>query len=90
MWVRVDGDPGRLYQHPAQLPVPLFGDPARVPDEMSEMCGDILESEFGKRYNLADSVESSEWLAAGAVEKCGAVIKKGVRIAAEIMLGRAG
>jgi hypothetical protein len=54
------------------------------------MCGDILESEFGKRYNLADPVESSEWLAAGAVEKCGAVIKKGVRIAAEIMLGRAG
>jgi hypothetical protein len=56
----------------------------------STMCGDILESEFGKRYNLADPVESSEWLAAGAVEKCGAVIKKGVRIAAEIMLGRAG
>lgn len=56
----------------------------------STMCGDILESEFGQRYNLADSSESAEWLAAGAVEKCSAVIRKGVRIAAEILLGRAG
>jgi hypothetical protein len=47
-------------------------------------------SEFGQRYNLADSSESAEWLAAGAVEKCSAVIRKGVRIAAEILLGRAG
>ena len=55
----------------------------------STMCGDIIESQFGKRYNLADPAESAEWLAAGAVEKCTAVIRTGVRIAAEMMLDQA-
>ena len=50
------------------------------------MCGDIVEREFGKRYNLADPVESMEWMSMGAIEKCGAVISKSVAIAAEIIV----
>lgn len=52
----------------------------------STMCGDIIEAEFGKRYDLADPVQAMEWMNAGALEKCGAVIRKGVRIAAEIIM----
>jgi C_GCAxxG_C_C family probable redox protein len=52
----------------------------------STMCADILESEFGKRYNLADPVESAEWMADCALERCSAVVSKGVRIAARIIL----
>jgi len=32
----------------------------------STMCGDIIESEFGKRFNLADPVEAMEWMQCGA------------------------
>jgi len=52
----------------------------------STMCGDIVEKEFGKRYNLADPAESMEWLSRGAIDKCGGVIVKAVCIAAEIIL----
>lgn len=52
----------------------------------STMCGDIIEKEFGKRYDLADPVESMEWLSCGALEKCGAVVKRAVNIAAELIL----
>lgn len=52
----------------------------------STMCGDILESQFGRRYNLADPAEAAEWEKAGAQEKCSAVVSKAVRIAAEIII----
>ena len=52
----------------------------------STMCGDIVEKEFGRRFNLADPVESMTWINCGAIEKCGAVISKGVQLAAEIIL----
>jgi len=51
----------------------------------STMCGDIVEKQFGRRFNLADPAESMEWLSEGAVEKCGAVIATAVGIAAEII-----
>lgn len=54
----------------------------------STMCGDILESQFGRRYNLADPAEAAEWEKAGAQEKCSAVVSKAVRIAAEIIIGQ--
>jgi C_GCAxxG_C_C family probable redox protein len=54
----------------------------------STMCGDIIEREFGKRYNLADPVESMEWMSHGAVEKCAEVISKSVAIAAKIILAK--
>ena len=51
----------------------------------STMCGDIVEKQFGRRFNLADPAESMEWLGEGAIEKCGAVITTAVGIAAEII-----
>ena len=50
------------------------------------MCADIVEAEFGKRYDLANPIEAVEWMNNGAIDKCGGVIRKGVRIAAEIIL----
>jgi C_GCAxxG_C_C family probable redox protein len=52
----------------------------------STMCGDIVESIFSKRYNLADPTEAEEWQKAGAEEKCSAVITAAVRIAAKIII----
>jgi C_GCAxxG_C_C family probable redox protein len=46
----------------------------------STMCGDIIEVEFGKRFDLADRREAMEWM------QCGVVIGKGVHIAAEIIM----
>lgn len=54
----------------------------------STLCGAILESELGKRYDLADPAQFREWEAAGGPDKCMAVVKKAVRIAAEIIQGR--
>ena len=51
----------------------------------STMCGDVVEKQFGRRFNLADPAESMEWLNEGAFEKCGAVITTAVGIAAEII-----
>ncbi|MDH5605385.1 MAG: C-GCAxxG-C-C family protein [Anaerolineae bacterium] len=51
----------------------------------STKCAEIIEEKFGRRYDLSDPGESMEWLNAGAVEKCGEVICKGVWIASEIM-----
>ena len=59
----------------------------RFEEEMgSTMCADIVEAEFGKRYDLANPIEAVEWMNNGAIDKCGGVIRKGVRIAAEIIL----
>jgi C_GCAxxG_C_C family probable redox protein len=52
----------------------------------STMCGDIVESIFGKRYNLADPAEAAEWQKANAQDKCSAVITAAVRIAAKIII----
>jgi C_GCAxxG_C_C family probable redox protein len=53
----------------------------------STMCGEIIESQFGRRFNLADRGEAMEWIQCGALEKCGEVIQKGVHITAEIIEG---
>jgi C_GCAxxG_C_C family probable redox protein len=55
----------------------------------STMCGDIVESQCGRRFNLADQAEFTEWAMAGGPGKCFAVVGKGVRIAAEIIIGQA-
>jgi len=52
----------------------------------STMCGDVVESLFGKRYNLANPVEAEEWQKADAEEKCSGVIAAAVRIAARIII----
>lgn len=52
----------------------------------STMCGDVIESEFGRTFDLADPIEAMQWMECGALEKCGRVIKKGVHLVAEIIL----
>jgi C_GCAxxG_C_C family probable redox protein len=52
----------------------------------STMCGDIHKAMFGKRYDLTDPAQVAEWRAAGAVDKCAAVVGNAVRIAAQIMM----
>jgi C_GCAxxG_C_C family probable redox protein len=52
----------------------------------SIMCGDILEAELGTGFNLADPAGFAEYLAAGGPEKCTAVVRKAVRIAAEVIM----
>jgi C_GCAxxG_C_C family probable redox protein len=51
----------------------------------STMCGDIVEKQFGKRYDLADPGEAMEWANQGAVEKCGQVIRSAVHIASDLI-----
>ena len=51
----------------------------------STMCGDIVEKQFGKRYNLADPAEAMEWASQGAIEKCSEVISTAVEIASELI-----
>jgi C_GCAxxG_C_C family probable redox protein len=52
----------------------------------SSMCGDIVEKEFGKRLNLRDPGDRQEFLEGDPAVKCGIVAKKGVEIAANIIL----
>lgn len=52
------------------------------------MCGAILEAKLGKKYNLANPIESAMYLSSGGPEKCAEVVASAVRIAAEIMLSR--
>ena len=54
----------------------------------STMCGDIVESESGKRYDLVDPDQFAEWQAVGGPDKCLSVVREAVRIAAEIIEGK--
>ena len=56
----------------------------------STMCGDIQESEFGRRYDLTDPEQIVEWQAAGPLGKCAVVVGKAVRIVAEIIAAEEG
>lgn len=61
----------------------------RFEDELgSTMCADIVEAESGKRYDLADRAQAAEWQAGGGLEQCTAVVRKAVRIAADIGLDK--
>jgi C_GCAxxG_C_C family probable redox protein len=52
----------------------------------STMCGEIIETEFGRAFDLAEPVEAMQWVKCGALEKCGRVIAKGVHLVVEIIL----
>jgi len=58
-------------------------------DAGSTQCGELLEARFGKRFNLADPAQGAEYRASGALEKCGAIARQGVRIAGEIIMDKA-
>ena len=57
-------------------------------EHSSTMCGAILETKLGKRYNLANPMESAMYLSSGGPEKCAEVVASAVRIAAEIMMSK--
>lgn len=52
----------------------------------STRCRDIVECEFGKRYDLMNPEDQLEFQAAGATEKCSKVVRTAVLIAAELIL----
>ena len=52
----------------------------------SIMCDEIVESEFGDKFESIEPAETRRWLEAGAIEKCTDVVGEGVRIAAQIIL----
>ena len=54
----------------------------------STKCGDIVETLFGQRYNLADPVDLGKFQEAGATAKCSRVVKTAVRLAAAIILDK--
>lgn len=54
----------------------------------STMCFDIQKEKFGRSFQLTNPEELEEFQKAGATEKCSAVVRKAVRIAAKIILER--
>ena len=52
----------------------------------STACTDILETTFGRSFNLADRNESAEYLAAGGTQKCCDLVADAVRVAAEVIM----
>ncbi len=51
----------------------------------STACADILKLRLGRRFNLANSRESLEYLAAGGPQACSLVVATAVEIAADIL-----
>lgn len=49
----------------------------------SIQCGDILEQEFGRRFDLAKRRDFVDYLRCGGADKCRTVVQSAVRIAAE-------
>lgn len=49
-------------------------------------CGDVLETQMGRRFNLADRAETSEYLAANGGLICAAIVNSAVHLAAEAIL----
>ncbi len=51
----------------------------------STACGDLLEVNLGRRYDLANRVDALKYVAAGGKKTCGRIIARSVQIAAEII-----
>lgn len=51
----------------------------------STSCTDILEENMGRKFNLADSIESKEYLLAGGQKVCGEVVENAVQIASALI-----
>jgi C_GCAxxG_C_C family probable redox protein len=52
-------------------------------------CEPILESKLGRKFNLADTVQSLEYVEAGGPQVCGEILAGAVQIAAEIIAKKA-
>ena len=51
----------------------------------STRCGDIMERQFGRRFDLHDPAQWKKFREAGSGEKCPEVVKTAVRIAYELL-----
>jgi C_GCAxxG_C_C family probable redox protein len=51
----------------------------------STMCGEIVETEFGRTFDFADPEEAMQWVGCGTLGKCGRVINRSVHLVAEII-----
>jgi C_GCAxxG_C_C family probable redox protein len=54
----------------------------------STNCQDILETELGQPFDLSKRAEYQRYLGSGGLEVCKEVIRKGARIAGEIVIKR--
>jgi C_GCAxxG_C_C family probable redox protein len=54
-------------------------------ENSSTACASILEAKLGKRFNLADTGDATDYVSAGGREVCAAVIVSAVQIAAELI-----
>ncbi|HLB65366.1 MAG TPA: C-GCAxxG-C-C family protein [Anaerolineales bacterium] len=52
----------------------------------STRCADIVEALFGGAFDLRDHEQAIEWLSCGPIDRCGSVVERGARIAAESLL----
>ena len=51
----------------------------------STRCGDIMERQFGRRFDLTDPAQMQQFAEAGAAQKCTEVVQAAVRIAQRII-----
>ena len=59
---------------------------SRVVQELgSTRCGEIMERQFGKRFDLHDPSQRQEFREAGAGEKCTTVVQTAAKIAYELI-----
>ncbi len=49
-------------------------------------CADIIDKLFGSGFDLTDPEQAVEWLSCGPIDRCGSVVERGARIAAEVLL----
>jgi hypothetical protein len=56
----------------------------------STECEPILEAKLGRKFNLADTAQSLEYVEAGGPQLCGDILAGAVQIAAEIIAKKSG
>lgn len=56
----------------------------------STQCEPILETKLGRKFNLADTAQSLEYVEAGGPQVCGEILAGAARIAAEIIAKKTG
>ena len=51
----------------------------------STRCGDIMERQFGRRFDLTDAAQKQQFTEAGAREKCTEVVQIAVQLAKRVL-----
>jgi hypothetical protein len=55
----------------------------------STACASILEAKLGRRFNLADTGESLQYVEAGGPKVCGEIVARAVQVASGIIAKKA-